>query len=66
MVSVQTLLEDNTATTNSSTVSVPTEVLHTKDEDYDLDFPPYPRVSPASQFFHLDEEIWYSMSATTN
>ena len=27
---------------NSSTGSVPTEVSHSEDEDYDLDLPPYP------------------------
>ena len=42
MVSVHTLLEDNTTSMNSSTGSIPTEVLHPKDEDYDLDLPPYP------------------------
>jgi hypothetical protein len=66
MVSVHTLPEDNTATTNSSTGSIPTEVLHPKDEDYDLDFPPYPWASHASQFSPLTEEICSSMLATTN
>jgi len=42
MVSVHTLQEDNTANTNSSTGSVPTEVLCPEDEIYDLDLPPYP------------------------
>jgi hypothetical protein len=42
MVSIHTLLEDKTNSTNSSTCSVPTEVLHPEDEDYDLDLPPYP------------------------
>ena len=66
MVSVHTLLEDNTASMNSSLGSVPTEVLHPEDEDYDLDLPPYPRVFPASQFSPLAKEIWSSMSAMTN
>ena len=44
MVSVHTLQEDNTASMNSSTGSVPTEVLHPEDEDYDLDLLPYPHV----------------------
>ena len=42
MVSVHTLPEDNTASTNSSTGSVPTEVLCPEDEDYDLDLPHIP------------------------
>jgi hypothetical protein len=42
MVSVRTLPEDNTASTNSSTGSVPTEVLRPEDEVYDLDLLPYP------------------------
>ena len=64
MVSVRTLPEDNTASTNSSTGSVPTEVLRHEDEVHDLDLLPYPPA--ASRFFHLDEEIWFSISATTN
>ena len=66
MVSIRTLQEDKTASTNSSTGSVPTEVLRPEDENYDLDLPPYPWAFPAFQCFHLDEEIWFSMSATTN
>ena len=46
MVFVRTLLEDNTASTNSSTGSVPTEVLHPEDEVYDLDLLPYPSGFP--------------------
>ena len=42
MVSIRTLPEDKTASTNSSTGSVPTEVLRPEDERYDLDLPPYP------------------------
>ena len=42
MVSIRTLPEDKTSSTNSSMGSVPTEVLHPEDEDYDLDLPPYP------------------------
>ena len=42
MVSICTLPEDKSSSTNSSTGSVPTEVLHPEDEDYDLDLPPYP------------------------
>jgi len=63
MVSIRTLPKNNTATasTHSSTGSVPTEVLHPEDEDYDMDLPPYPQVSLASQFFLPDEEIWSSM-----
>ena len=42
MVSIRTLPEDKTNSTNSSIGSVSTEVLHPEDEDYDLDMPPYP------------------------
>jgi len=42
MVSICTLLENNTTSTHSSTGSVPTEVLHPEDEDYDMDLPSYP------------------------
>ena len=42
MVSICVLQDDKATSTNSSTGSVPTEVLHSKDEDYDLDLPPYP------------------------
>ena len=42
MVSIRTLPEDKTASTNSSTGSVPTEVLRLEEDDYDLDLPPYP------------------------
>ena len=42
MVSIRTLPEDNTASTNSSTGFVPTDVLRPEDDDYDLDLPPYP------------------------
>ena len=42
MVSIRTLPEDKSSSSNSSTGSVPTDVLHPEDEDYDLDLPPYP------------------------
>jgi hypothetical protein len=42
MVSIRVLPDDKATSTNSSTGSVPTEVLHFEDEDYDLDLPPYP------------------------
>jgi hypothetical protein len=42
MVSIRTLPEDNTTSTNSSTGSVSTEVLRPEDEVYDLDLLPYP------------------------
>jgi len=42
IVSVRTLPEDKSDNTNSSIGSVPTEVLNSKNEDYDLDLPPYP------------------------
>ena len=41
-VSIWILPDDKDTSTNSSTGSVPTEVLHPEDEDYDLDLPPYP------------------------
>jgi len=41
MVSIRVLPDDEATSTNSSTGSVPTEVLHSEDEDYDLDLPPY-------------------------
>jgi len=40
MVSIRTLPKYKSSSTNSSTRSVPTKVLHPKDEDYDLDPPP--------------------------
>ena len=55
MVSIRTLPEDTSSSTSSSTGSIPTGVLHPEDEDYDLDLPAYPRGSPISQSFHLDE-----------
>ena len=42
MVSIRTLPDDKATKTNSSTGSVPTEVIHPEDEDYNLDLPPYP------------------------
>ena len=42
MVSIQVLPNDKATSINSSTGSVPTEVLNSEDEDYDLDLPPYP------------------------
>jgi len=40
MVSIRVLPDDKATSTNSSTGSVPTKVLHSEDEDYDLDLPP--------------------------
>lgn len=42
MVFVHTLPKDGTSSIGSSTGSIPTEVLHLEDDDYDMDFPPYP------------------------
>jgi len=42
MVSIRILPDDKATSTNSSTGSVPIEVFDPKDEDYDLDLPPYP------------------------
>jgi len=50
MVSIRTLPEDKSSSTSSSTGSVPTEVLHPEDEDYDLDLPPYP---PGFSYFSV-------------
>jgi len=51
MVSIRVLPDDKATSTNSSTGSVPTEVLHSEDENYDLDLPPYPPgFSPFSVF----------------
>jgi len=41
MVSIRTLPEVKSDSTKSSIGSIPTEVLHPEDEDYDLDLPPY-------------------------
>jgi len=51
MVSVRTLPKDDTASTNSSTGSVPTEVLHPEDEVYDMDLRPYPSGFPRFPVF---------------
>jgi len=42
MVSIHVLTSDMATSTKSSIGSVPTEVLSSEDEDYDLDLPPYP------------------------
>jgi len=42
MVSIHALPNDQVSSTNSSTGSVPTEVINSEDEDYNLDLPPYP------------------------
>ena len=42
MVSIRVLPDDKVTSTNSSTGSIPTKILHPEDEDYDLDLPPYP------------------------
>jgi len=42
MVSIQVLPNDQASSTNSSTWSVPTEVINSEDEDYDLVLPPHP------------------------
>jgi len=42
MVTIRELPNDRASSTNSSTGSVPTEVINSEDEDYDLDLPPYP------------------------
>jgi len=42
MVRIRELRDGQASSTNSSTGSVPTEVINSEDEDYDLDLPPYP------------------------
>jgi len=42
MVTIRELRDGQASSTNSSTGSVPTEVINSEDEDYDLDLPPYP------------------------
>ena len=42
MVTIRELRDGEASDTNSSTGSVPTEVINSEDEDYDLDLPPYP------------------------
>jgi len=42
MVMIQELRDGQASSTNSSTGSVPTEVINFEDEDYDLDLAPYP------------------------
>ena len=42
MVTIRELRDGQVSSTNSSTGSVPTEVINSEDEDYDLDLPPYP------------------------
>jgi len=41
MVTIRELRDGQASSTNSSTGSVPTEVINSEDEDYDLDLPPY-------------------------
>ena len=42
MVTIRELPDGQVSSTNSSTGSVPTEVINTEDEGYDLDFPSHP------------------------
>jgi len=42
MVMIRELRDGQASSTSSSTGSVPTEVINSEDEDYDLDLPPYP------------------------
>jgi len=42
MVTIRELRDGQASSTNSSTGSVPTEVINSEDKDYDLDLPPYP------------------------
>ena len=42
MVTIRELRDGQVSSTNSSTGSVPTEVINTEDEGYDLDFPSHP------------------------
>ena len=42
MVTIRELQDGQASSTNSSTGSVPTEVINSEDEDYDLDLPSHP------------------------
>ena len=42
MVAIREQQDGQASSTNSSTRSVPTEVINSEDENYDLDLPPYP------------------------
>jgi len=42
MVKIRELPDGQASSINSSTGSVPTEVINSEDEDYDLDLPSYP------------------------
>jgi len=53
MVSIYIVPENDTSSTQSSTGSVPTEVLHLEDDEYDMDFPPYPLGFPRFLVFPL-------------
>ena len=66
MVTIQELPNDQASSTNSSTRSVPTEVINSEDEDYDLELPSYPPGFSHSRSFRPGGEISSSMSATTN
>ena len=66
MVTIRELRDGQVSSTNSSTGSVPTEVINTEDEGYDLDFPSHPPGFDRFPIFPPGEGILYSMSAPTN
>ena len=51
MVAIRELRDGRASSTNSSTGSVPTEVINTEDEDYDLDLPSHPPGFPRFPVF---------------
>ena len=51
MVTIRELRDGQASSTNSSTGSVPTEVINTEDEDYDLDLPSHPPGFPRFPVF---------------
>ena len=51
MVTIQELRDGQASSTNLSTGSVPTEVINSEDEDYDLDFPSHPPGFPRFPVF---------------
>ena len=64
MVTVQELRDGQASSTNSSTGSVPTEVINSEDEDYDLDLPPYPPGFPRFPVFPPQQgDIVFNVSA---
>jgi len=51
MVTIRELRDGQASSTNSSTGSVPTEVINSEDEDYDVDLPSHPPGFPRFPVF---------------